>query len=1630
MGLNGITNNGSFSTQLNTQSNIYPGGQEYIASLKTSLSGSATISTPINSCNITFGSYVINFDFFNDFFQKSPLNYNLFNKINTGAGYISSINDSFIKIIEDLKCCELAEMYNSSILPLFLWVIGDSGDKVNHPKQFDNSRKTSGLLPIMIDVASGLIQANEVTKNLICIIRPVPGNPWLKAGGVDFMKPVYNFISEVDYISNTILNGDYLNILIDPLKEVDHKLKHCVGKNRDELVVSDVVSNINNDIRLRAAIIESNRTILANSTTSNDDSIEKLKNNISAIEEDIFLKFDRLLINSRLYDKLVNNLANYTNQYIKTSLIYEDLNNIASPTTDQKKVIENTRSNMEDLRTQIDRTNHAIVVNQDTSKKLQIDFDNSNDELESAKKSLALVEAAKLNETKIENQKNINQYRDCLLMTDVLIGDKLDNSCGCLFSVFNLFIPIPEFVTISNSNDASDKLFGRLPFSESSNYKNNKYILINRTNLDTKFPGHPTLTWDAGFRTTPIVGLANDYKFQNGTTAGEYFNEIDNADTLTKAILLGDSILQKSKYSTQLAISVDTELALFVSALVQQLKSKKIEYLTRLRSAGWEQLTLLKNNIYIIDDLLTLQDPQYWIDNTDKFEEIGIPFPAQFKNLFDTGESHKSDIEAWQKLLKFNTRSVTLLSKDNPPCDCSIICTLIQYVVNLIIDAIKVIFDRIVMMLVNALLTKDMIYIIRFIKAKLQCAADILAISENLNEIKNRTNSLIDSLQGYLNYANDPVFCSNLDETKSSGTTSTIPIGPKTNTEIIKSITDYNITANNFAASNGKVPDTQVNPPINPYPNNSGEVTPIDTNSTNANHFVINNVIPGEQYEFRNIPTLKFDCSTIIDTNNLPTFDIITGTIPNTWSIYFSFQVDETRLNNLENQILSESIPAHDNAIKSIMVEQLKIPLDSISLPYDNLDISGIMASVAAANTNITAQYNKKAKECTPTEVISDTRVANCGYSSLKLVSAELVNSTINSKYVTFVSDLNGLDIRLIDLGTETPKYNIPIKVKVQKIFDLNPDIYVVNDYKYDEVSVILLIDLLPAGSNTMDNYINKPTYDPNVLFNRYPYIEIGYRDFEDIYHIPQLPDTKLNYLDSDTILELCEKALKKHADSIKDLLSQYAPTAEQIAAREANAVQNWQNNTCSFPIDTKQTLDNNAAVINDIITPLLKGFTTQLQDKADWEIARTQNTDTSLYNSLVNTTTKTTTYGLPLLELNSEKTIVVQIVETSSKDASGNTIYQPMINISNFTFLTNVLNIQDANNIPMPIKANTLYFMSITFDGLKYTFTLINENKVKAELIKLSNGTILFPSRFGRVTNPVLKNQTFCGTIFDLGITNSVINPDVYFKFSMMNFRPKTEIFIDFELNISNNFYSDSELPIQDFKNLTLTQEVKSWIENNYVRDHQTTSIPYYIFNKNIAATSMTNNLTVINNSYKSAIKECFITNFFCQDSLKRATFTMSFWIKPIASNVVQTPSRLALISDTINFNNLYYNQEDSKLVFELANKKQVIKHSMILNIDTWYNIIIEYDKFLNKLTLFATDENQTSVNMLWSNTLENEFIFSFVSMLSEFDFETKQFSYFFPVLLGNFIMDSKILPVTNLNEQYLMQKLCFKGL
>jgi hypothetical protein len=370
------------------------------------------------------------------------------------------------------------------------------------------------------------------------------------------------------------------------------------------------------------------------------------------------------------------------------------------------------------------------------------------------------------------------------------------------------------------------------------------------------------------------------------------------------------------------------------------------------------------------------------------------------------------------------------------------------------------------------------------------------------------------------------------------------------------------------------------------------------------------------------------------------------------------------------------------------------------------------------------------------------------------------------------------------------------------------------------------------------------------------------------------------------------------------------------------------------------------------------------------------------------------------------------------------------MINISNFTFLTNVLNIQDANNIPMPIKANTLYFMSITFDGLKYTFTLINENKVKAELIKLSNGTILFPSRFGRVTNPVLKNQTFCGTIFDLGITNSVINPDVYFKFSMMNFRPKTEIFIDFELNISNNFYSDSELPIQDFKNLTLTQEVKSWIENNYVRDHQTTSIPYYIFNKNIAATSMTNNLTVINNSYKSAIKECFITNFFCQDSLKRATFTMSFWIKPIASNVVQTPSRLALISDTINFNNLYYNQEDSKLVFELANKKQVIKHSMILNIDTWYNIIIEYDKFLNKLTLFATDENQTSVNMLWSNTLENEFIFSFVSMLSEFDFETKQFSYFFPVLLGNFIMDSKILPVTNLNEQYLMQKLCFKGL
>lgn len=1673
----------TFTNEVNRiNGQLYDGLAEYNKTLRQSLTTTTTITNPLGkTCNITFGSFNMNFNFFNLPFQKTPLNFNLFNKFEKASNIASDVNSTFIKMIEDLECCDLAKNYNNNILPLFMWFIGDSGNSYSHPDQYDSSRKSSGFLPILIEVAEGLMKAYEPVKALTCIVRPVPGNPWMKAGGTDFLKPIYNVVSELDFVMKTLLNGEYLDIIIEPMKHFRDQVTQCNGKNRNKLQLVDASNLMTEDaIHLRDSInnmLENHATeIKLNSTKYpvHSDLYFKLQAQIASFTNDTItwktqitqndtkiatIRLDiedkTTLLDSAKQEKL--NLTEAFNYLDNTSPLYNstlvEIDNITTKIKNLENIIDGYDSDIQDLI----KLNDEITIKADVSSltKLQEERD--------VEEELFQQQLKLYNQYLIFQQTTLDKFKNCTLITKALAGARTENSCNCLLSLLNIFVPIPEIVQITSDAEIDSKLVGRLPFSESMKYIQNDYTLISRSNLVDKFKGVPTFLYPGNAWRNNITGVSPITQMTPTKKASDFYADMDNAQTLLEAIQVGNTLLTNRQLTSNNKLKIDTELNNLLTSIIEQIQALKIskmkeliqissineanastffkDYTSQLYTVDESGNTIyslnvakrvqLKKDLVIIDDLLSFPTVTYLIENIPLIPSNFEIMPStilELSNLDKQSTDLDKNISDWDALIKLNTRVVTILSKDNIPCDCNIICRLIQYIVDTIMGAIKAIFNRLVDMILNSIMTKEMAYILRFVRAKLQCLIDILAIPDNINIISERAKNLIDEMQMKLQYAMEPSFCLNTPGTSTTGN-SIIPVNTNTTSDIQKPLIKYNIdgpgSGEQYYNNNG-IDSTTTG--AYPYPNTSGTVYPIDTTTINNNKLIIKNVIPGQQYEFRNIPTLFFDCN-IPDPSLRPVFDIVTDQAPTIWSCYFSFSLTSEKLNNFANKIVFEPLTTNEQNVKTLVMQELNTDITPSLNIWNDIDVQSVIdAAKIAATTTIPDQFKKKVEECTPETVLVETGESTCGYHHLELVSIELLNPLVNNANFNFVQETAGISINLKE---DISRFNIPIKVKVKKILEDPSKHLVFNEYNPEQVSVILLLDFY-SSTDTVDalkgTYDRKPIFDINLFYGRYPYLEIGYREYGlgGIYHLPGNIIT--NYLDFDTLLNLCDKALvsKKTVDA-----TQYQPTPEQIAKRSELIQDRWKQNPCYLPTEARDAIENNKEVIDNIVKPLLMDFAEKLNTKTEWIITQTPIIDNAAIQQITNATQKTVEYGIPLLELDRVKNICVQIIQVKTIE-NGIDVYKPMVNISNFNFLSDILNITDNNNIPMIIKPNQVYFMSITFDGSKYQFTLIDENKVQARLTKLkTTSNSLFPTRFGRMTDQELIDQTFCGTLFDLGIANTVISPELYYKFSMLNFNPHSDIFIDFETNLNNNFYSSSDLPTTQLSSAKLTPEVRSYLEQTYLKNYGQSSIPYYIYNKYISAQPMNHSIVVEGNKFKNALKESYLTNFFCQESIKNKSFTLSFWFKRISNEFINiTPSRMMLVSDTKFFNNFYYDDETVEFVMELNNKSQIIRIPKFLQVGVWNNIIMKFDHLLNRMNIYITNENENEIHQIYVGTLNHQFDFNLISLLTEFDFNLKKFTNFFPCLIGNLIVDSNIISDSILNESFPLQKLAFKGL
>lgn len=132
---------------------------------------------------------------------------------------------------------------------------------------------------------------------------------------------------------------------------------------------------------------------------------------------------------------------------------------------------------------------------------------------------------------------------------------------------------------------------------------------------------------------------------------------------------------------------------------------------------------------------------------------------AAMDEIDDNVEYLSNAIRQEEDQIKGESFTITLISDTPIPCTCNILCDLLQLLVNLITQFINEIINEIMAWITEAMMPKEVKYIIRFILAKLQCLIDLLFLKEKIDIIKQRADEDLRRAKGMLNELEEDPRC-------------------------------------------------------------------------------------------------------------------------------------------------------------------------------------------------------------------------------------------------------------------------------------------------------------------------------------------------------------------------------------------------------------------------------------------------------------------------------------------------------------------------------------------------------------------------------------------------------------------------------------------------------------------------------------------------------------------------------------------------------------------------------------------------------------------------------------------------------------------------------------------------------
>ena len=191
-------------------------------------------------CNTSF-DFFFNIDWnlpdFNFFGAPAEFDTSLFDKADQISLEVAMINDMLINAILDMNCCDIARVYNITMVPFFRFFadhpsITECGETA---KPGDKCAWGGGqnLISMLILYAEIITMLRAVVEPLDCLVKPLPGNPWKKKD-TDPLAWIYGYFKEAKPVLDKFLSGELLDIILNPIHKLRVKLQACLATGGKE----------------------------------------------------------------------------------------------------------------------------------------------------------------------------------------------------------------------------------------------------------------------------------------------------------------------------------------------------------------------------------------------------------------------------------------------------------------------------------------------------------------------------------------------------------------------------------------------------------------------------------------------------------------------------------------------------------------------------------------------------------------------------------------------------------------------------------------------------------------------------------------------------------------------------------------------------------------------------------------------------------------------------------------------------------------------------------------------------------------------------------------------------------------------------------------------------------------------------------------------------------------------------------------------------------------------------------------------------------------------------------------------------------------------------------------------------